>query len=104
MIGKKAFGKTGHESTRVIYGAAGLGRADPEDVEKTLELLLEYGINHIDVAASYAGGESEKRIGEWMGEHRKKFFLATKTGQRTYDEAKAEFESSLSACSSRAWT
>lgn len=95
MIGKKPFGKTGHESTRVIYGAAGLGRASQEDVERTLEILLEYGINHIDVAASYAGGESEKRVGVWMQQYRDAFFLATKTGKRTYDEAKAEFHSSL---------
>jgi len=95
MIGKKAFGKTGHESTRVIYGAAGLGRASPQDVDKTLEVLLAYGINHIDVAAGYAGGESEKRLGEWMGEHRDTFFLATKTVKRTYQEAKADFQGSL---------
>jgi aryl-alcohol dehydrogenase-like predicted oxidoreductase len=95
MIGKQAFGKTGHQSTRVIYGAAGLGRASPEDVDRTLEVLLEYGINHIDVAASYAGGESEKRVGVWMREHRSTFFLATKTGKRTYDEAKADFQGSL---------
>ena len=95
MIGKQAFGKTGHQSTRVIYGAAGLGKASPEDVDRTLELLLEYGINHIDVAASYAGGESEKRVGVWMREHRETFFLATKTGKRTYEEAKADFQGSL---------
>jgi aryl-alcohol dehydrogenase-like predicted oxidoreductase len=95
MIGKLAFGKTGHESSRVIYGAAGLGRASPEDVDRTLEVLFEYGINHIDVAASYAGGESEKRVGVWMREHRDKFFLATKTGKRTYAEAKADFQGSL---------
>jgi aryl-alcohol dehydrogenase-like predicted oxidoreductase len=82
-------------SSRVIYGAAGLGKASPGDVDRTLEVLLEYGINHIDVAASYAGGESEKRVGVWMQRHRDKFFLATKTGMRTYEEAKAEFQSSL---------
>jgi len=95
VIEKQAFGKTGHMSSRVIYGAAGLGKAGPEDVDRTLELLFEYGINHIDVAASYARGESEKRVGVWMREHRSKFFLATKTGMRTYEEAKAEFHASL---------
>jgi len=95
MIAKKAFGKTGQVSSRVIYGAAGLGKASPEDVDKTLEVLFAYGINHIDVAASYAGGESEKAVGVWMQQHRDKFFLATKTGMRTYEEAKADFSSSL---------
>jgi aryl-alcohol dehydrogenase-like predicted oxidoreductase len=82
-------------SSRIIYGAAGLGTASQGDVDRTLDLLLEYGIDHIDVAASYAGGESEKRVGVWMQQHRDKFFLATKTGMRTYKEAKAEFQSSL---------
>lgn len=95
MIAKQPFGKTGHVSSRVIYGAAGLGTADPANVDRTLEVLLEYGVNHIDVAASYAAGESEKRVGVWMRQHRDKFFLATKTGMRTYEEAKAEFHSSL---------
>lgn len=95
MIEQRAFGQTGHMSSRVIYGAAGLGRASPEDVDRTLELLFEYGINHIDVAASYAGGDSEKQVGVWMRQHRDRFFLATKTGMRTYEEAKAEFHSSL---------
>jgi aryl-alcohol dehydrogenase-like predicted oxidoreductase len=95
VIERQAFGKTGHTSSRVIYGAAGLGRASQGDVDRTLEVLLEYGINHIDVAASYAAGESEKRVGVWMQRHRDKFFLATKTGKRTYEEAKAEFQSSL---------
>jgi aryl-alcohol dehydrogenase-like predicted oxidoreductase len=95
MIEKKAFGKTGHESSRVLYGAAGLGTASPEDVDRTLDILLEYGVNHIDVAASYAAGESEKRVGVWMQQHREKFFLATKTGMRTYEEAKVDFQSSL---------
>ena len=95
MIERRAFGRTGHMSSRVIYGAAGLGRASAGDVDRTLEVLFEYGINHIDVAASYAGGESEKRVGVWMQRYRDKFFLATKTGMRTYEEAKAEFQSSL---------
>jgi aryl-alcohol dehydrogenase-like predicted oxidoreductase len=95
MIEKKDFGRTGHTSSRVIYGAAGLGRASPQDVDKTLQTLLEYGVNHIDVAASYAKGESEKCIGLWMERYRDRFFLATKTGIRTYDEAKAEFYTSL---------
>ena len=95
MLETKDFGRTGHTSSRVIYGAAGLGKASPIDVDKTLQTLLEYGVNHIDVAASYAKGESEKCIGPWMEQYRDRFFLATKTGLRTYDEAKAEFHTSL---------
>jgi aryl-alcohol dehydrogenase-like predicted oxidoreductase len=93
MIAQAPFGRTGHSSTRIIFGAAALGNVTQAEADKTLELLLEYGINHIDTAASY--GESELRIGPWMKEHRGKFFLATKTGERTYEAAKAQFYKSL---------
>lgn len=93
MITKAPFGRTGHMSTRIIFGAAALGNVSQEVADQTLDVLLEYGINHIDTAASY--GDSELRIGPWMKDHRDKFFLATKTGERTYDKAKAEFMQSL---------
>jgi len=93
MIATSPFGKTGHQSTRVILGAAALGGMKQEKADQVLDLLLEYGINHIDTAASY--GESELRIGPWMREHRSRFFLATKTGDRTYEGARASLHRSL---------
>jgi aryl-alcohol dehydrogenase-like predicted oxidoreductase len=93
MIPKLEFGRTGHISTRVLFGAASLGSVTQKEADETLELLLEYGINHIDTAASY--GEAELRIGPWMKAHRKDFFLATKTGERTYQAAKEELQRSL---------
>lgn len=93
MISKKLFGRTGHESTRTLFGAAAFSQVTQDEADRTLELLLKYGVNHIDTAASY--GDAELRIGPWMKEHRRKFFLATKTGERTYDAAKAQLHSSL---------
>jgi aryl-alcohol dehydrogenase-like predicted oxidoreductase len=93
MIEKKMFGRSGHKSTRTLFGAAALGRVTQAEADHTLELLLEYGVNHIDTAASY--GDSELRIGPWMARYRDQFFLATKTGQRTYREARDEFHRSL---------
>jgi aryl-alcohol dehydrogenase-like predicted oxidoreductase len=93
MIETSPFGKTGHQSTRVIFGAAALGGMKQEKADQVLEVLLEYGINHIDTAASY--GDSELRIGPWMREHRKRFFLATKTGERGYEGARASLHRSL---------
>jgi aryl-alcohol dehydrogenase-like predicted oxidoreductase len=93
MIATNPFGKTGHQSTRVIFGAAALGGMKQEKADQVLEVLLEYGINHIDTAASY--GESELRIGPWMREHRSRFFLATKTGDRSYDGARTSLHRSL---------
>ena len=92
-IPKKAFGRTGHLSARTLFGAAALGDVSQDDADRTMELLLENGVNHIDTAASY--GESELRIGPWMETHRDSFFLATKTGERAYDAAKRQFELSL---------
>ena len=93
MIRKQPFGRTGHNSSVTIFGAAVLGRVTQAEADQTLDVLLEYGVNHIDTAASY--GDSELRIGPWMGQHRDKFFLATKTGERTYEKAKAQIRESL---------
>jgi aryl-alcohol dehydrogenase-like predicted oxidoreductase len=93
MIDKQPFGRTGHKSTRTLFGAAALGSVTQAEADRTLELLLEYGVNHIDTARSY--GESELRIGPWMEQHRDKFFLATKTEKRTYEGAWEELRQSL---------
>jgi len=93
MIEKQPFGRTGHSSTRTIFGAAALSQVTQAEADRTLELLLRYGINHIDTAASY--GDSELRVGPWMGRHRQDFFLATKTEKRSYQEAWDEFRLSL---------
>lgn len=93
MIRRQPFGRTGHESSATIFGAAALGQVTQTVADETLRLLDRYGVNHIDVAASY--GDAELRIGPWMEKRRKDFFLATKTGMRTYAEAKEEFSKSL---------
>ncbi|MCB0152306.1 MAG: aldo/keto reductase [Caldilineaceae bacterium] len=80
-------------STVTLFGAAALGSVTQDEADRTLDVLLEYGVNHIDTAASY--GDAELRIGPWMAQHRKNFFLATKTGERTYAKAKAELHRSL---------
>jgi aryl-alcohol dehydrogenase-like predicted oxidoreductase len=87
------FGRTGHESTRTIFGAAAFSRVTQEEADRAMEVLLEYGVNHIDTAASY--GESEVRLGPWMERERKRFFLATKTGERTYAAARDQIRRSL---------
>jgi aryl-alcohol dehydrogenase-like predicted oxidoreductase len=93
MIRKQPFGRTGHMSTATLFGAAALGRVTQAEADRAMETLMEYGVNHIDTAASY--GDSEVRLGPWMAKHRKDFFLATKTGERTYEKAKAEIHRSL---------
>jgi aryl-alcohol dehydrogenase-like predicted oxidoreductase len=93
MIETAPFGRTGHESTRVLFGAAALGSMNQERADAVLETLLEFGINHIDTAEGY--GDSELRIGPWMERHRDRFFLATKTRARDGVGARASLERSL---------
>lgn len=93
MIEQIPFGRTGHTSTRTLFGGAALSNVTQAEADQTLDLLLEYGINHIDTAASY--GDSELRIGPWMEQYRQHFFLATKTEKRTYQGAWDELQRSL---------
>ena len=93
MIQRAPFGATGHESTRVIFGAAALARGSKRDADRALELLLEHGINHIDTAAGY--GDAELRVAHWLRQHEGEFFIATKTGERGYAAAREEIRRSL---------
>jgi aryl-alcohol dehydrogenase-like predicted oxidoreductase len=93
MIEKLAFGRTGHLSTRTLFGAAAFGPVTQAQADRSMELLMRYGVNHIDTAASY--GDAEIRIGPWMEQHRAEFFLATKTGERKYAGARESIHRSL---------
>jgi len=93
VIPKLAFGRTGHQSSRIIFGAAALWNATPEQSAHTLDVLLARGVNHIDVANGY--GPSETRVGESMRRLRSRFFLATKTGKRDHAGAWRHIERSL---------
>ena len=93
MIEIMPFGRTGHDSTRVIFGAAALGGMSQGRADATLELVSQAGINHIDTARSY--GESELRLAPWLADHRHEVFLASKTGERTADGARRQLEESL---------
>src|SRR5215468_1900896 len=93
MIEKRPFGRTGHQSTVTLFGAAALARASQADADRALDVLLRYGVNHIDTAEGY--GDSELRIGPWMAGHRKDFFLATKTRSRGGPEAREDIHRSL---------
>jgi len=93
MMPTETFGRTGHRSTRTIFGAAAFSDVTQAEADRTMELLLRFGVNHIDTAASY--GDSELRLGPWIEQHRAGFFLATKTGERTSQAAYDEIRRSL---------
>lgn len=92
-IEKLEFGKTGHHSSRVIFGGAALSEVLPAEADRVFELLLHHGVNHLDTSVTY--GDSEKHIGRWMKQYRDRFFLATKIDARTYSDARAELDVSL---------
>lgn len=92
MIARQPFGRTGHESSRILFGAAALFQCSQAEADAALEQLFAAGVNHIDAAASY--GDAELRIGPWMERHRDAFFLATKTGERGYAAARDQIEAS----------
>jgi aryl-alcohol dehydrogenase-like predicted oxidoreductase len=93
MLPTQPFGSTGHSSTRVIFGAAALGSMTEPRAAAALQVVKDHGINHIDTAAGY--GDSELRLRSWLAENRSDVFLATKTGDRDGDGARASLERSL---------
>src|SRR2546429_5174831 len=93
VIRQAGFGRTGHKSTRVIFGAASLGHVSQKVADQTLEVLLRHGVNHIDTAASY--GDSELRIAPWLKREPGRFFLATKVDKRDETGAREQPNRSL---------
>jgi predicted aldo/keto reductase-like oxidoreductase len=92
-VEQRRLGRSGHRSSVLIYGAAALAEVDQDTADASVQLALDAGINHFDVAAGY--GEAELRLGPWMGRIRDRIFLATKTGLRDRDEAWAQVNHSL---------
>jgi aryl-alcohol dehydrogenase-like predicted oxidoreductase len=93
VIERAPFGRTGHDSGRVIFGAAALWAMPAEKAAAVLDTAVAAGVNHIDTAAAY--GESELRLAPWLEQHRPEVFLATKTGDRDGDGARRSLERSL---------
>jgi aryl-alcohol dehydrogenase-like predicted oxidoreductase len=93
MIPTLKFGRTGHESTRMIFGAAAFWDTPQKDADATMDLVLENGINHVDTAFSY--GRSQEILGNWIKRNGRPFFLATKTEMRTKAEAYEQIRRSL---------
>ena len=65
---------------------------DPAELANT---ALNAGIDYFDTAPSYGAGQSETNYGRVLATRRREVFLATKTGNRSYDGAMKEVEASL---------
>ena len=89
----RQFGRTGHPSTVAIFGTAALYNGTPEMTEDAMQIVLDSGVNHIDIAPGY--GKAEDLMGPWIQKTRDRFFLGCKTEKRTKKEAAKELRVSL---------
>ena len=80
MIAQIAFGRTGHASTRTLFGAASLGKVDQATADRTLELLQRYGINHIDTSDFYGPHVTNQLIREALHPYPDDLVIVTKVG------------------------
>lgn len=90
---QRRLGRTGHMSTVVTFGAAGIGRVAQEVADRAFQTALDHGVNHVDVAPRY--GDAELRLRPWMAKVRDRIFLGCKTGERTREGARADLGRSL---------
>ncbi len=79
---RRVLGRTGEKVTILNMGA---GQAPSP---RLLNAVYNAGIRFIDTAATYGGGESEKKLGEWMTKtgRRKELIIVTKDMPKTPDE------------------
>ena len=87
------YGNTTFRSERTfehvaIFGAAAFWDVDQAQADESMQLVIEHGVNHIDVAPSY--GKAEERLGPWLQRERERFFVGCKTMERTREGATAE--------------
>lgn len=93
----RSFGKTGYKvGILSLGGQATLEmKGTEEESEKIVNRAIDLGVNYIDTAASYGGGQSQLNIGRVMKTRRKEVWLSSKTNEYTYDGAMRLLEESL---------
>lgn len=92
----RPLGKTGWNATVITLGGVKWDTQVPEDeAVAIIRRAIELGVNTVDTAHGYGGGQSETRLGIALQGLRDRVFLSTKTWQRSYDDAMREMELSL---------
>ena len=95
---QRALGKTGVQASALALGGV-IGMQFPPSADHDpvglAEAALDLGITYFDTAPSYNDGQSETNYGQVLARRRKEVFLATKTGDRTYDGTLRSIEASL---------
>ena len=85
----RTLGRTGVQVSTLVLGAmnfGAIGRTTQEDVNAIVKAALEAGVNLIDTADMYSGGESETLVGRAIAGRRDDIVLATKAGLPMGDE------------------
>ena len=88
---KRTLGRTGHDSTVISFGTYAVGWLDQDDADRTIQLVLDHGVNHFDIAPTY--GQAMERVAPWMPELRDRIFVGAKTAVRDRDGAWRDVES-----------
>jgi aryl-alcohol dehydrogenase-like predicted oxidoreductase len=89
----RPLGETGHDSTVMTFGTIALNWLEQEGANQMVEHVLDYGVNHFDVAPMY--GDAELKLGPKLRQHREEIFLGCKTQERGYEGAWRKLEQSL---------
>ncbi|MFC6730003.1 aldo/keto reductase [Natronoarchaeum mannanilyticum] len=89
----RPLGETGHDSSVATFGAIALNWLEQEGANQMIELVLDRGVNHFDVAPEY--GDAELKLGPKLRQHREEIFLGCKTQKRDYEGAARKLDRSL---------
>lgn len=87
---RRRLGRTGHESSVAILGGAACWAATPDEAGAWLQLALERGVNHLDIAPQY--GAAESVVGPHLAGHRNDLFIAGKTLRANADGVQDQFD------------
>ncbi len=90
---RRRLGRTGHESSVAILGAAAFWETTEDVVAGAFARAVAAGVNHLDIAPQY--GMAEDLAGRVLPEYRDRLFVGCKTMQRGASAARAELERSL---------
>jgi len=82
---KRRLGKTEQMSSIIVLGGAALWNVTQSEADAAIELAVEHGVNHFDIAPIY--GQAEALVGSWLRRNHKEVFLGCKTRARSKAEA-----------------
>jgi len=89
----RPLGRTGQRVSALGLGGESALYKHSDKAVRIIRRALKLGINYFDTAPGYE--QSELNFGEVLPSHRREMFMATKTDQRSYDNAWRQFEKSL---------